>query len=118
MGEQNRRKKGRKHSGAGEGHHAAATAVHHDVLTGSLHESGGACTIRVGNRASSVQQRDFHINDRDGLVVRRQVVSEEVEDDFGTLHTVHRRTRPRQFMCLTRESVERHVLAKSPHRHE
>ena len=30
-----------------------------------------------------------------------EVLGEEVEDDFGTLHTVHRRTRPRQFMCLT-----------------
>jgi len=91
MGEQNSRKKGRKHSGAGEAHHAAATAVHHDVLTGRLHESGGARTIRIGNRAARAQQRHFHINDRDGLVVRGQVCGEEVEDDFCSLHTVNGR---------------------------
>jgi len=63
MGEQNRREKGRKHPGAGEAHHAAATAVHHDVLTGRLHKSGGASAIRIGNRASSAEQRHFHHHD-------------------------------------------------------
>jgi len=62
MGEQNRREKVRKHPGAGEAHHAAATTVHHDVLTGRLHKSGGASAIRIGNRASSAEQRHFHIN--------------------------------------------------------
>jgi hypothetical protein len=33
------------------------------VLTCGLHKSGGARTVRVGDRASSAEQRHFHHHD-------------------------------------------------------
>jgi len=62
--EQHRGEKRRKDARCRHTHHAAAPTVDDDVLARGLYERGRAGAARIGDRASSAEQRHFHADDR------------------------------------------------------